>query len=61
MQPCPKHNFSWVPNCSLRPQDVKQGCPKKPVWDMWKMHLRMGNDYKITHISAVAYHRLLTK
>ena len=69
--PCtPQDNFSWVPNCSLGPLNAKRMCPKKnwyglceiawPVSMATHSEFEMGRSaYKITHISAVTYPRLL--
>ena len=37
----PQDKFSWVPNCSLGPLNVKRSCPKKLVWAMLKCMVSM--------------------
>ena len=67
--PPPPDNFSWVPNCSLGPPGWETKVSLKTFWFglceiAWFLcqpiaNLRRGSAYKITHISAVTYPRLL--
>ena len=68
--PCtPQDNFSWVPNCSLGPPGWETKVSSNKFWFglceiAWFLcqpiaNLRRGSAYKITHISAVTYPRLL--
>ena len=67
--PPAQENFSWVPNCSLGPPGWETKVSSKKIWfglceSAWFLcqpiaNLRRGSAYKITHISAVTYPRLL--
>ena len=67
--PPPQDNFSWVPNCSLGPPGWETKVSSKKIWFglceiAWFLcqpiaNFRRGSAYKITHISAVTYPRLL--
>ena len=67
--PPPQKHFSWVPNCSLGPPGWETKVSSKIfwfglceiAWFLWQpvANLKGGSAYKITHISAVTYPRLL--
>ena len=67
----PQDNFSWVPNCSLGPPGWETKVSSKKIWfglceiawfpcqPIANLSRGGGSAYKITHISAVTYPRLL--